>query len=87
MPEDFPQQCDDTPIKKRNQSIRIPSAFVNFAGLFAKVIADHLPAATVTEFWEQCRVYFDKIPDHAETNTSNCVLDARSLRSYSWYKW
>ena len=87
MPEGFPAKCDDTPIKMRNQSIKIPSAFVNFSGLFAKVTADHLPAETVTEFWQRCKVHFEKIPDHAETDTSNCVLNAKSLGSYSWYKW
>jgi hypothetical protein len=87
LPEGFPEDRDVTPIAGRHQAIRIPSAFVNFAGLFAKVVADHLPSQTVSEFWTDCKVHIDKIPDHATTDPSNCVFTAKSLRSYSWYKW
>ena len=87
LPEGFPADCDVSPIAGRHQAIRIPSAFVNLAGLFAKVVADHLPPQTVSDFWRTCKPHIDKIPDHAVTETSNGVFDAKSLRSYWWYKW
>jgi hypothetical protein len=86
-PEEFPAAVDISPIARRHQTIRIPSAFVNFAGLFAKLTADHLPAHVVAEFWEKCRSCVDAIPDHLATDVSNRVITAATLRSYSWYKW
>lgn len=87
LPDGFPTDIDVSPIARRHQTIRIPSAFVNFAGLFAKLVADHLPEDKVEEFWERCRVCVSAIPDHLATDTSNAVLTAATLRSYAWYKW
>jgi len=87
LPEIFPETYDATPLAKRHQDIRIPTAFVNFAGLFAKLIADHLPADTVSEFWSTCKSYIDKIPAHASNDVVKEILAGKSLQSHSWYKW
>lgn len=86
-PEGFPEDVDESPIANRNQSVRIPTAFVNFAGLFVKLTADHLPPETFAEFWSTCKSYIDQIPDHASNDVFDEIFAGRSLRSYSWYRW
>lgn len=85
-PDAFPKNVDVHPIQHRNQSVKIPSAFVNFAGLFVKLTADHLRADAYAEFWTTCKSYIDAIPDHALNDQFDQIFGANSLRSYSWYK-
>lgn len=87
LPDGFPADPDESPIAKRHQSVRIPTAFVNLAGLFLKLTADHLPPETFAEFWSTCKSYIDAIPDHASNKVFDEIFAGRSLRSYSWYKW
>ena len=86
-PEGFSEYVDASPIANRNQSVKIPTAFVNVAGLFVKLTADHLPAGTFAEFWSTCKSYIDDIPAHASHNVFDEIFAGRSLRSYSWYRW
>ena len=86
LPERFQFEIDAGPIEQRNQSVRIPSAFVNFAGLFVKLTADHLRAEVYDEYWATCASYIAAIPDHASNDEFTQIFDATSLRSYSWYK-
>jgi hypothetical protein len=85
-PDGFPEDLDVSPIKNRNQSVRIPTAFVNFAGLLAKLTADHLPAETYKEFWTTCKSNVDEIPQHATNEICNQIFGAATLGSYGWYK-
>lgn len=89
LPESFPERdsIDEKLLKQRHQAIRIPTAFVNFAGLFAKLTADHLPEETVSDFWDTCKTCIDKIPTHAENEVFSEIFAVGSLRSYTWYKW
>ncbi|MDZ4821239.1 MAG: hypothetical protein SGJ20_19945 [Planctomycetota bacterium] len=87
LPEGFPADRDVSSLAGRHQAVRIPSAFVNLAGLFAKIVADHLPPDAVAEFWSVCKVYIDKLPDHASTQLSDGIFELKSLKSYSWYAW
>lgn len=89
-PEGFPADVthvDVSLIANRNQSVRIPTAFVNLAGLFVKLTADHLPPETFAEFWSTCKPYIDRIPDHAPNDVFKKIFDGESLGSYSWYSW
>lgn len=86
-PDNFPDNVIASPIAERHQTIRIPSAFVNLAGLFAKLTADHLPAREASEFWDNCKVYIDRIPDHASTDICTAIFLSNTLRSYGWYRW
>lgn len=86
-PEAFPADVQTGLLEHRHQAIRIPTAFVNLAGLFAKLTADHLPADKVSEFWATCEPYIDVIPGHARNDTLDMILDGTSLRSHLWYKW
>ena len=86
-PESFPDIVDTKPLEKRHQAIRIPTAFVNFAGLFAKLAADHLPPEAVSEFWTACKAYIDEIPTHAVNDVTAGILRNGNLGSFAWYRW
>ena len=89
LPESFVKQNNISKclLARRHQAMRIPTAFVNFAGLFAKLTADHLPADTVREFRKKCKNHIKRIPDHHCGDIFDVIFKGRTLRSYGWYKW
>ena len=89
LPESFakPNDINKCLLANRHQAMKIPTAFVNFAGLFAMLIADHLHPETVYEFWQECKVYIEKIPDHVCGEIFDVIFSGRTLGSYGWYNW
>lgn len=87
LPESFPEKVNSEPLARRHQAIRIPTAFVNVGGLFAKITADHLPSQVISDFWKTCKVYIDEIPTHAPNEVFTEIFAGKTLRSYGWYRW
>ncbi|MEM6777729.1 MAG: hypothetical protein AAF670_08720 [Planctomycetota bacterium] len=84
-PESFPEDFDVGSLVNRHQALRIPTAFVNLAGLLEKLTADHLPSDHYTDFWEQCQAVVDAIPCHDRGPIIERITKSGSVRSRHWY--
>lgn len=86
MPPGFPEKVDSSAIENRQQAIRIPTAFVNLAGLIEAITADHLSPEKYEEFWDKCAPYVEGIPVHADGDQVRAICESNCLRSRHWYK-
>ena len=84
-PERFPDKFDQSSLKNRHQATRIPTAFVNLAGLLEKLTADHLSNNAYDEFWSLCDAYVDAIPCHSRSELFGKITESNSVRSRFWY--
>lgn len=72
-------------LSKRQQAARIPTAFVNLAGLLAKVTADHLSNGAYAEFWAACEGVVQNIPCHSRQGGMPRIVESGCVRSRYWY--
>jgi hypothetical protein len=86
LPQGFPEHVDKSAIEKRHQAIRIPTSFVNLAGLFETITADHLPSNKYHDFWLTCSKYISAIPVHADCDETKAINNSNDIRSRNWYR-
>jgi len=85
LPETFPVSINQQSLVKRHQAVRIPTAFINLAGLLEKLTADHLSNEKYTEFWESFDPYISAIPCHSQSEQTENITNSTDIRSRHWY--
>jgi hypothetical protein len=86
LPNGLAELVDMTPLERRHQAIRIPTSFVNLAGLIQLLTADHLSPQHYASFWDSCETCVFEIPDHMEGAEVSAIMDSGSLSNRNWYK-
>lgn len=86
LPSEFPDYVDKSALRNRHQLVRIPTAFVNLAGLIQALTADHLSPQNYIDFWAACEPYVANIPDHVDGAESRAICESKTLRNRNWYK-
>lgn len=88
LPESFPkdrQPINQQALGQRHQVARIPTAFVNLAGLLAKIVADHLNTDAYAEYWTACEKVVGDIPCHSRLGGMPRIKGSECIRSRYWY--
>ncbi|MBL7218678.1 MAG: hypothetical protein ISS69_01070 [Phycisphaerae bacterium] len=86
VPESFRYEVKPDALGKRCQSVHIPSAFVNLAGLFAILAADHMTEEHWREFMTTCLTHFQKLPAVAKHPIIDEAIPSSRLHASAWYE-
>lgn len=84
-PESFKRAIENRALQDRCQTVRIPSAFVNLAGLLTILAADHLTAEHWAEFMEFCMKHFVAVPGPSPGGLPFGPIHDAGLRPWGWY--